>query len=148
MRYKFLDEFPGYRFGSDGSLWSDRERDGVKQDPKTGRLMGAKWKRTGKWKRIKVSSTSEGYRRTRLLDCRGRKPNKFIHNLVCEAFHGPRPGPYPGFHAAHKNGDPLDNRACNLWWRTARENNWVDQMKQNGTHTCFQGHQRGRKVNP
>ena len=39
--------------------------------------------------------------------------------IVCETFHGPRPD---GMHAAHENGNALDNRAANLSWKTPREN--------------------------
>jgi hypothetical protein len=40
--------------------------------------------------------------------------------LVCTTFHGDPPG--PGYHAAHANGDSLDNRAENLSWKTPKEN--------------------------
>ena len=43
-----------------------------------------------------------------------------IHRLVCEAFHGPAPN--SEMHVNHKNGDKLDNRACNLEWCTRTEN--------------------------
>lgn len=44
-----------------------------------------------------------------------------IHVLACTAFHGPKPG--PGYQVAHANGDSFDNRAANLRWATASENN-------------------------
>lgn len=42
-----------------------------------------------------------------------------VHAAVCAAFHGARP---EGMHAAHLNGNPLDNRAVNLKWCTPAEN--------------------------
>lgn len=42
-----------------------------------------------------------------------------VHAAVCAAFHGERP---EGKHAAHLNGDRTDNRAANLKWCTATEN--------------------------
>lgn len=46
--------------------------------------------------------------------------NALVHQLVCIAFHGPRPT--PTHQAAHNNGNPLDNRAVNLRWATRSEN--------------------------
>jgi hypothetical protein len=45
---------------------------------------------------------------------------KALHRIVCETFHGSAPS--PKHHAAHNNGIPLDNRACNLRWATPSEN--------------------------
>ena len=42
------------------------------------------------------------------------------HRLVCEAFHGPPPS--PKHHAAHWDGDGLNNRFDNLRWATPAEN--------------------------
>lgn len=48
-----------------------------------------------------------------------RQRTHFVHHLICEAFHGPRPD---GFQCSHLNGVPTDNRAVNLRWVTAAEN--------------------------
>lgn len=50
----------------------------------------------------------------------GRKVNRYVHLLVCEAFHGPRPSPL--HEARHLNGIETDNRASNLAWGTKSEN--------------------------
>lgn len=42
-----------------------------------------------------------------------------VHVVVCETFHGPRPG---GMHAAHENGIKADCRSANLAWKTPTEN--------------------------
>lgn len=39
--------------------------------------------------------------------------------MVCETFHGPRP---PGAQAAHGDGDPSNNAADNLSWKTPKGN--------------------------
>lgn len=44
---------------------------------------------------------------------------RFVHCLVCEAFHGPRP---LGHEAAHNDGTRTKNRADNLRWATPKEN--------------------------
>lgn len=44
----------------------------------------------------------------------------YVHTLVCEAFHGPRPSAI--HQVAHWNGDRQDNRAVNLRWATPAEN--------------------------
>ena len=45
--------------------------------------------------------------------------NAYVHQLICEAFHGPRP---PGKWAAHNNGIRVDCRETNLRWDTPSGN--------------------------
>lgn len=84
----------------------------------------------------------KGYRHL-ALGVDGKKRNFYVHLLVCEAFHGPRPSPV--HEARHLNGDPLDNSAANLTWGTKRENA-LDTVRHgrnpwaNKTH-CPQGHE-------
>jgi hypothetical protein len=59
-----------------------------------------------------------GYRSV-LLSRHNKATPRTVHSLVCEAFHGPRPG---GFWVAHNDGDPSNNRASNLRWATPTEN--------------------------
>jgi hypothetical protein len=49
--------------------------------------------------------------------------------IVCETFHGPRP---PGMHAAHEDGNPQNNAADNLSWKTPAENE--ADKKRHGTY--------------
>lgn len=64
---------------------------------------------------LPIGGTSRhGYRQCKLA---GRR--RFIHNLVLEAFVGPRP---PGTEGAHLNGQKADNRVENLAWKTHIEN--------------------------
>lgn len=63
-----------------------------------------------------------------------------VHQLVLEAFVGPRPS---GMEACHNSGDALDNRASNLRWDTHAEN--MRDMARHGTRRdssgrCANGH--------
>jgi hypothetical protein len=49
----------------------------------------------------------------------GRRANRWMHQLVLEAFVGPRP---PGMWACHGNDIAWDNRVGNLRWDTPGEN--------------------------
>ena len=60
---------------------------------------------------------TRGYRAIK-LGVHGR--HTYVHTLVCEAFHGPRPS--PKHEVRHLNGDNFDNRAENLAWGTRSEN--------------------------
>ena len=48
--------------------------------------------------------------------------NYAVHRMVCEAFHGKQPFPYPASVATHINEDAMDNKASNLMWRSQKEN--------------------------
>lgn len=43
-----------------------------------------------------------------------------VHRLVCMAFHGECPG--PDYEVAHEDGNPKNNRADNLSWKTVAAN--------------------------
>lgn len=51
-----------------------------------------------------------------------RGKNYSVARLVCEAFHGPQPAPYPSAVCMHINEDCTDNRAENLAWGSQKEN--------------------------
>lgn len=53
---------------------------------------------------------------------------KLVHNLVCEAFHGPRPD---GKFALHKDDDATNAREDNLYWGTSQENG-LDRIANGG----------------
>lgn len=58
-----------------------------------------------------------------------------FHQVVCEAFHGPRPT--QGHQVCHGDGDLRNNRADNLRWGTSTENH-ADQ-KRHGTRMDNRG---------
>lgn len=63
------------------------------------------------------------------LHAGGRPFHRKVHILVAEAFHGPRP---VGMQARHQDGNQTNNRARNLKWGTASQNNY-DRVR-HGTH--------------
>lgn len=66
--------------------------------------------------------TAIGGRRENYLRVRLHNPERhaYVHHLVCEAFHGPKP--FPAAVVLHGGQDSFDNRAGNLRWGTAEEN--------------------------
>ena len=53
-------------------------------------------------------------------DAAARQSPRKVHQLVCEAFHGPKP--FPEAVVIHLDEDALNNRADNLKWGTQKEN--------------------------
>ncbi len=54
-----------------------------------------------------------------------------VHQLVCMAFHGPRPT--PKHHAAHDDGDKDNNHESNVLWKTKKENE-ADKVRHGRTN--------------
>lgn len=76
-------------------------------------------RKSGGLKILKNQRDDNGYLRTTLyID--GVRIRRLTHQLVAEAFIGPRPT--PGHQVNHKNGIKDDNRDTNLEWATASEN--------------------------
>lgn len=72
----------------------------------------------------------DGYRR---IVIRGRK--RYFHDMVAEAFLGPRPD---GLDVCHLNGIRWDNRVANLRYGTRKEN--VADARRHGTLMAGEGH--------
>lgn len=85
-----------YEVSADGAVWSSRKR---------------------RWLKPYVTPHN-GYLRV-TLQRGGEKRGRYVHRIVCEAFHGPCPR---GHQVAHRNGNRTDNRAENLRWLTPRQN--------------------------
>lgn len=66
---------------------------------------------------------------------RGQRRSEYVHVIVCETFHGPRPD---GMEVAHDNGIRRDNRAVNLSWKTPKGNQ--DDRRRHGTDTRGEDH--------
>lgn len=103
-----------YEISSFGRLRS-RDRQAKSRYP-TGRFLRG---------RVMKMSVQDGYHRVTLVKSSGAAASLFVHGLVCEAFHGPRP---EGHQVAHANGVRTDNKAENLRWATAQENG-ADRVK-------------------
>jgi hypothetical protein len=115
-RYRPCIDFPGYRVGDDGSVWSCRiiGPGGV----------GKKWRRLSPI----VNTLRKGYlfvapRRD------GKNHIRFVHRLILEAFVGKRPA---GMQCRHLDGDVTNNRLVNLQWGTPQED--ADDKKRHGTY--------------
>lgn len=83
---------------------------------------------------LRSDPNSNGYQRI-AVGSRKRRVRHFVHVIVCETFHGPRPD---GHEAAHLNGDHTDCRAVNLAWKTPAENE-ADKVT-HGTHNRGERH--------
>lgn len=106
VTYKDVPGFPGYRAGSDGSVWTAWHR-------------GKKPFVTATFRKLKPLVTDRGYSRVRLY--RGGKGRfHFVHRLILEAFVGPCPD---GCQTCHfPDRDPANNRLKNLRWGTRKDN--------------------------
>lgn len=105
VEYRDVDGFPGYRVGSDGSIWSCRA---------IGRKPGV----TGEWRRLTQATDEIGRQNIRL--CRdGLVINRRVHRLVLCAFVGPCP---VGMECCHNDGNPRNNTVENLRWDTRKAN--------------------------
>lgn len=104
--YREIPSLPGFRFGEDGSSL------------KLG--MGGRGSRipAGTWSPISVSRRDTGFSWLAIGPRKTTKPRR-IDELVCEAFHGPRP---TGTECIHKDGDRGNYRADNLEWGVMANN--------------------------
>lgn len=90
-----------------------------------------------------LAQAYDGHKRSQVcLSKDGKAKVRLVHQLVLEAFCGPRP---LGMECCHWNDDPSDNRLDNLRWDTHSANN-LDAVRNgrnhhaNKTH-CKRGHE-------
>lgn len=77
------------------------------------------------------------YIQAALYDGKGNVCMRYVHNLMLEAYVGPRPAAHE---ARHLNSDSLDNALTNLAWGTRAEN--AADRNARRTH-CKRGHELG-----
>lgn len=108
--YKDIVNFPGYRVGDDGSVWSCLKRSGRGAGGEGSGCVPGKT-----WKQLRPGKQPSGARYVflRTTTCR------LVHHLVLEAFVGPCP---EGMECCHNDGDNSNNRLGNLRWDTKRSN--------------------------
>lgn len=99
VEYRPVDGFPGYRVGSDGTVWTCR--------PRCGRGALANF-----WRELKQKTTPRGYREVVL--CREGTVKCFRVNRLVAIVSKPE--------VNHKNGIKSDNFVGNLEWATRSEN--------------------------
>ena len=90
VEYRDVVGFPGYRVGSDGSIWCC-----LRTGPKRRLCLSEKWRRKNPKPR------PDGYVWVNLVRA-GRGYGRALHRLILEAFVGP---PAPGHCGCHENGD-------------------------------------------
>lgn len=93
--WKLIARHPTYLVSSRGKVWSHQHQDFLTPHMR-GKGYEAVW-----------------------LSGSGRREQRYVHELVCGAFHGPRP---EGRVVDHENDRRRDNRAANLTWVTYAEN--------------------------
>lgn len=101
---KEVPEFPGYFVDTNGLVYSKLRQNVLK-------LRKLRLSPNGMYDVNLYKRNKNGLR--------GRAYKRMVHQLVLEAFVGPKPENYV---ARHLNDYPLDNRLCNLKWGTRQEN--------------------------
>jgi len=121
VEYRQIEGQPGYRFGSDGTVWTRLVR-----TYKAGRIgplyvIGREWV-------CMNPATMDGYYVVRLAGCRRIRK---LHALLLEAFVCRRPD---GMVARHLDDVRTNNAITNLAWGTYGENS-ADALKNGGMKT-------------
>jgi hypothetical protein len=92
VEYRDVPGFPGYRVGSDGSVWVIARRR-IDDTPR------------GAWHRLKAYTAANGYLGVNLWRGPKTKSQCRVHRLVLLAFVGPKP---PGAWALHRDDNRLN----------------------------------------
>lgn len=124
VEYREIPNYPGYMACSDGTIVSEWS-------------VGRKPKQTGVWNRVFGTIGAFGYRFIcfRRGGLRSGFHRRAVHQLVMEAFVGPKP---PGMQCCHNDGNPGNNAIANLRWDTPRGNQ-LDRFR-HGTNIRGEGH--------
>jgi len=69
---------------------------------------------------LRSSIAGRGYLKVQLKVSRNKFVTKYVHRVVCEAFHGEPKSPRN--HVRHLDGNKRNNRPDNLCWGTRKEN--------------------------
>jgi hypothetical protein len=118
VEYRSIDRFPVHRFGSDGSVWS---RAGNGRNPSV-----------SPWKRLRPSRHKNGHYRFGIY-VNGERHQVSLHELVCEAWRGPRP---PGTECFFADSDKENLRESNLSWGVASDNMFDPEVEYRELGKC------------
>ena len=131
VKYKDIPGFPGYRIGTDGSVWS------CWKIRMLGYPRGSESYLSNSWRKLKQAVYDSGH--LHVTFSRNGKPYYFqTHRLVLEAFVGSCPEGMECRHFPDRN--PANNNLSNLSWGT-RSKNYDDRR----THeTTNDGERNGR----
>ena len=125
VEYRDVPGFPGYRVGSDGSVWTRWEQFHPHGVIGNRSRFGTTWRQRKPW-----VSKQLGYHCVTISAGHGNKKTFYIHRLVLEAFRGPCPN---GMEGCHADGDRANNALSNLRWDT-RRGNIGDTMRHGRNH--------------
>lgn len=103
VEYRDIPGFPGYRAGSDGSLWTS---------------LKSRFNKLAQWKQLEKAANKDGYIRIRLRRD-GKSVSFTAHKIIALTFLGERP---PGLIVCHNDGNPLNNKVTNLRYATYKDN--------------------------
>lgn len=122
VTFRDVPEFPGYRVGSDGSVWSRWRKTSHGYGGGTYYVIG------DEWKDLRLVNIKGGYKQITL--CRDKSHHRFkVHRLILTVFVGPCPS---GMECLHGDGNPANNSLVNIRWGTRVEN--ASDTKRHGRH--------------
>lgn len=132
--HKDIEGFPGYKIGSDGSVWT------CHAPVSKGVRHGGFWQiKSSHWKPMAAARGPWGHR-TIGLRRTGQPKGRFrLHVLVMKIFWGPVP---PGMVCRHLDGDPSNNDLRNLAFGTPGDN--IEDARRHGTLAIGSRHGRSK----
>jgi hypothetical protein len=111
VEYRLVPDYPGYRVGDDGSVWTCWRRRYVPGTRVLVLFMSDVWKL--------LKTTRSSYKRTVKLYRNGKGKTHFVHSLVAKVFLGDRPN---GMEVCHYDGNASNNAVSNLRYDTPAGN--------------------------
>lgn len=118
-----IEGFPGYRVDREGNVYSSWEKYIERKDA-DGLILSTKARVGGKQKVLKATYDKDGYA-FYCLRRRGRNHKRLEHRLVAGAFVA---NPFNHKLVCHKDDNPRNNHADNLYWGTVKMNS-ADMVK-------------------
>jgi hypothetical protein len=108
VEYRIVENFPEYRVGTDGSVWSKQKNTRGATD-------------VAGWHLLQGGTDKDGYKKVILCQS-GKRRYCRVNALVLETFIGAPPSDMQNPTAAHDNGVRTDNRLSNLKWASQKDN--------------------------
>lgn len=118
VRYEIHPDWPAFRVGDDGSIWSRKRPGGGKG--------------YGEWHPIKPIRLRSGHMQIGIGWIGGKFVRDYVHRMVLTCFVGRAP---EGMECRHLDGDPSNNSLPNLAWGSSKEN--FEDSVRHGTAHCL-----------